>query len=143
MWSSSDPGVAMIDSSTGTITGMSAGTATISFTRYNSCGLSNSATRTITVIAAKDANGNDLPESVQTYVSIYPNPTSDVLNISLPEGSENATIILTDITGKVVATQQATSLSQTLNLSGLAKGNYMLTIATATRKWVEKVMVVE
>ena len=64
-----------------------------------------------------------------------------MLNISLPEGSENATIMLTDVTGKVVATQQANSLSQTLNLSGLAKGNYMLTIATSTRKWVEKVVV--
>ncbi|NCX95386.1 MAG: T9SS C-terminal target domain-containing protein, partial [Chitinophagia bacterium] len=62
------------------------------------------------------------------------------LNISLPEGSEDASIILTDVTGKVVATQQANTLSQTLNLSGLAKGNYMLTITTATRKWVEKVV---
>ena len=60
-------------------------------------------------------------ESVQTDFAIYPNPTSDVLNI--PAGFSD--IKLFDITGRVVYT--AASVESTIDLSTLTAGTYILT----------------
>ncbi|TXI80490.1 MAG: hypothetical protein E6Q44_07040, partial [Flavobacteriales bacterium] len=55
-WSSSNTGVATINSSTGAITGMGAGTATMTYTVAGTGGCSNAtATRTVTVTAAPTA----------------------------------------------------------------------------------------
>ena len=47
-WSSATPSVATVDATTGVVTGVSAGNATITYTFTNSCGTS-SASQTITV----------------------------------------------------------------------------------------------
>ena len=62
-------------------------------------------------------------------VVIYPNPASTNINIVLGE-RKNATLKLTGISGQTVRSMQASGNAQkaTLNVSGLAAGNYILSV---------------
>src|SRR6478735_553296 len=73
-------------------------------------------------------------------VQVYPNPTTDLLQISAQETS-NMQATLTDLTGKLVLSQNlpATSKRQ-LNLSALAKGTYLLRLETQKCTSVQKII---
>jgi hypothetical protein len=60
-------------------------------------------------------------------VQIFPNPTTDVLNIVLPN-EQNAAMLLTDNQGRLVLTQNLTQQQTSINTDNLAKGNYNITI---------------
>lgn len=71
--------------------------------------------------------------------TLYPNPTTDVLNISSKNGLNASEIRITDMTGKVVKVQKDAS---TVNVSNLASGTYLIDITTkegkATSKFIKK-----
>lgn len=71
-------------------------------------------------------------------LSMYPNPVSDVLNISSNNGLDIQNITITDINGRTV--KQATT-SQ-INVSDLASGTYIVKVqadkGTATSKFIKK-----
>jgi hypothetical protein len=80
-------------------------------------------------------------------LSVFPNPTSDVLNVALElEEAADVTYIVTDITGRVInmATQSnVTEATSTLDVSSLAGGVYFITAQTAegkqaTQRFVKK-----
>lgn len=60
--------------------------------------------------------------------SVYPNPATDVLNIKMNE--EVASVVITALDGKVVATENSTSI----NISGLNTGMYIYTITGVSGK---------
>jgi hypothetical protein len=60
--------------------------------------------------------------------SVYPNPATDVLNIKMNE--EVASVVITALDGKVVATETSTSV----NISELNTGMYIYTITGASGK---------
>jgi hypothetical protein len=68
---------------------------------------------------------------------VYPVPANNTLHISLTKPlSQNATVILYDINGKVALQQKAiiNSINQQLNISALAEGNYNLVIIDNGKK---------
>lgn len=71
--------------------------------------------------------------------TLYPNPTTDVLNISSKNGLNATEIRITDLSGKVVKVQKEAS---TVNVSDLASGTYLIDITTkegkATSKFIKK-----
>lgn len=71
--------------------------------------------------------------------TLYPNPTTDVLNISSKNGLTASEIRITDLSGKVVKVQKEAS---TVNVSDLATGTYLIDITTkegkATSKFIKK-----
>ncbi|MFZ6053165.1 T9SS type A sorting domain-containing protein [Halocola ammonii] len=69
----------------------------------------------------------DEPETNQLNVSVFPNPTSDLINIEL-DGTNNGTIELLDLTGKVIVSEVFQSNQSTLDLSGEARGIYLLKV---------------
>lgn len=73
-----------------------------------------------------------------SYITIYPNPTSDFLNIEINKPEEPGAITLTDITGRVVL--QSTFTSR-IDVSHLPKGMYLLSVYTNTEKFVRKIIV--
>lgn len=86
--------------------------------------------------------------SIINKVNLYPNPVADELNINyeLNNGSD-VTIVVTDITGKVVAEvsnadQAAGQQTVNINTTGFANGMYTVSINTEagniTRKFVKK-----
>jgi hypothetical protein len=66
---------------------------------------------------------NALKENI---LSVYPNPASDILHVKLPDAGFTS-ISLADITGKVVLSKRVTSGIQTIDISGLNAGIYLLT----------------
>lgn len=71
-------------------------------------------------------------------LQVYPNPTSNVLNISMQGNTENAILRLFDITGREVVHHAVNGNSVTINVETLPKGIYILRIADATKKIVVK-----
>ena len=65
-------------------------------------------------------------EKVKNKVSIYPNPTSDVLNIST-NSNNISELMIKDITGKIILTQQFNS-KVTINTENYAKGVYLIDV---------------
>ena len=75
-------------------------------------------------------------------VKVYPNPASDVLNISLPSDSENgATVKLIDAVGKAVLETGFTGTSHVLNIESLSAGIYVLIIQDGTSVVKQKVVI--
>jgi hypothetical protein len=66
--------------------------------------------------------------SENNAVSIYPNPTQQLLNVVLNQHSGSSTIELFDAFGKKVISEKTTSSSTKLDLSKLAKGVYLIRI---------------
>jgi len=83
------------------------------------------------------------PASSEQFFSenftLYPNPTTDGLNIESKNGLVAGEIRITDMTGKVVKVQKDAS---TVNVSNLASGTYLIDITTkegkATSKFIKK-----
>lgn len=71
--------------------------------------------------------------------TLYPNPTTDVLNITSKNGLNASEIRITDLSGKVVKVQRD---ALTINVSNLAAGTYLIDITTnqgkASSKFIKK-----
>ena len=77
-------------------------------------------------------------ETAISEISVYPNPTSSVINIAA-EGMQNITII--DMTGRVVMSKDVNSNFETISAESFAKANYMVRIATADGVVVKNIVV--
>ena len=69
-----------------------------------------------------------LDMAADLIVNVYPNPAKDQLNVV---SSQNATVQLFDLAGKLVATESVIAANQqhTINTSSIAAGVYMLKIS--------------
>ena len=66
-------------------------------------------------------------QNVKNNISIYPNPTTEILNISTP--FENGfDYVLTNITGRIIYQNHSNSKNTFLQTSHFANGNYFLTV---------------
>lgn len=88
--------------------------------------------------------GNITVGTLNTALSVYPNPASAVLNIDfLPEG-EQSQISLVDFSGKTVRKilVSGTAMSHTeLQTQGIATGIYQLIIQTGSAEYIRKVVI--
>jgi Secretion system C-terminal sorting domain len=76
-------------------------------------------------------------------ISITPNPTSDKVNINLNQNevsNQTAKVVLSDMTGRQILTQNTTSGALELDLSNLAKGMYVLTVQSNNAIYQEKII---
>jgi hypothetical protein len=74
-------------------------------------------------------------------ITIYPNPTSQLLNIDLGSNTNFESIILTDLQGKIVKQlNQGNSSKLQIDLSNLSNGLYMLKINTTNGLNIHKVL---
>ena len=65
---------------------------------------------------------------VESFISVYPNPTKGLFNLSLGQVSDNATVVVYDMLGKEVINQQLKSQSTLIDLTGNDKGIYFVKI---------------
>jgi uncharacterized protein YjdB len=119
-WSSSNATRATV--SGGNVTGIAAGTVTISYTVSNSCG-SRSATHGVSVAPASVChtmvnNGG----AVSSDIFVYPNPATSMLRI---EAQVKINVLVLSMDGKVILTQNDATA---IDISQLADGMYIVMI---------------
>lgn len=71
-------------------------------------------------------------------VEVYPNPTTDVVNVTSPVGSE---ISITNLTGAVVKTVNANANNTAIQVSDLTSGIYVLRVLSEGKNFVTKVVI--
>ncbi len=67
-----------------------------------------------------------LSKEVQLDFAIYPNPSTDNLNIQLPTGISKAEVKLFDLTGKLLKSINITSAKNEIDVKNLSAGMYLL-----------------
>lgn len=81
---------------------------------------------------------DNVEETTTSEISVYPNPTSSVINIAA-ENMQNITIM--DMTGRVVMNKDVNSNFETISTEGFAQANYMVRIATNDGVVVKNIVV--
>ncbi|MCA8833204.1 M4 family metallopeptidase [Hymenobacter pini] len=85
---------------------------------------------------ASIAGGSSLSNSVEKAITVFPNPATDELNISLASKAGVVSATVTDLRGARVA--GARFEGGRLNVAGLAKGIYLLTVSDGQKSFHEK-----
>lgn len=78
-------------------------------------------------------NGQANVENLTNHsLKVYPNPNNGVFNINLPEGLSNGSLIVRDITGRVVLERKVRQGNQTklINIETVESGNYMIELSS-------------
>ena len=81
-----------------------------------------------------------------TNMLVFPNPSTEAINVNLNlKSSQKVSIELTDITGKLILTKDAGTLTgeskQTLNVSSISKGTYLVRVVTESGIEVRKIVI--
>lgn len=87
-----------------------------------------------------ECNTLSLDGSKTVTFNMFPNPTKNTLNIELPNATQ-AKVNVYDITGKIVLNEQINNTQETLNVSGLNSGVYILQLETATGTSSKKLII--
>lgn len=77
---------------------------------------------------------------LDNILSIYPNPTNDIVNITIKDNSILKTIELYDVQGRLLQTQLVNDISSEVSLAERAKGMYFIKINTDKGSKVEKLI---
>ena len=83
-------------------------------------------------------------ESLTKALSLYPNPASTVLNVSLGSLTQSEySISLLDIQGKEVLSKQIENagLIESVSLQGIAKGMYLAVVKTNNNRYTKKIII--
>lgn len=89
-------------------------------------GCSASQIQYVTITKGSDNGTNGVEDAIFGAISIYPNPASDVLNISDMNQSINS-IVIVDMIGKVVYSTNTNSETITVDVSTFNTGTYFIT----------------
>ncbi|MBP7496480.1 MAG: T9SS type A sorting domain-containing protein [Bacteroidales bacterium] len=72
---------------------------------------------------------------------IYPNPTSDIININTSKNAINALCSIINLTGSIVFSKTLNESTNTLNLNNLPQGIYILNIKFADKTINKKIII--
>ena len=101
------------------------------------CGKSDSQTKTIGI----DTTLNTDNFTLENAFTIYPNPTSNLLNITLNQNFKNIKVILFDTKGNAVINKEVQDLSVlSLDISTLSSGTYVLKIKADQETFTSKII---
>lgn len=113
------------------------GTKNITLIATNSSGSSTSITQTVSVNTC-----TGLEELTNAQISIYPNPASDYITISVDNAIEYLTIKLIDVLGNEILSNYTQQSVSKLYLSGISNGIYSLSIIDSQNRAFTKLIVV-
>lgn len=85
-------------------------------------------------------NSASIDENEKLKLNIFPNPTSDIINIISDNITSNAAYSLVSIDGKIVKEGILSNTTQ-INVSDLTKGIYSLTVKDNDKTYVNKVII--
>ncbi len=124
---------------TGRVYGVAPGTANVYYTASNTCGTATSS-YALSVTAGRSENGSVVAEGTEgNDIAVFPNPTSGIVTVQIP-GTGSSDINVTDMSGKVVVMQSATTNKSDLDLSRLSPGIYQITVNNGVQVFTSKVV---
>ena len=101
-------------------------------TTYSITGVVGACTNSMTITQNVNAC-TGINESIASLISVYPNPSNGVLNITLTaELSKNASLEVYDALGKLVVKQVLDNALNTINMSNLDNGIYTFKVLNNT-----------
>ena len=100
-----------------------AGTFPVTYTYTDTIGCEGSTTANVMVLDCASIGENTLEG-----VSVYPNPATTHITISLPAHMQNANATLLDAGGKIINSWNISTNSFDVNLEGLSNGMYVLEV---------------
>lgn len=130
IWTSSNEAIATVTN--GVVTGVAKGTVTITAKSEDG---NFEATCQVTVL---DNTSTELVSA--NGIGLYPNPASEVVTVTV---NENGTLVIIDLLGAQVASQQVFAGSQTVELNGLTAGTYMVQFKARSGKTVVSKLIVK
>jgi hypothetical protein len=112
----------------------------ISVQGMNSCGAGTGSSMEINV---KTCAGNPETE-MNSHIQIYPNPTDQILNVTIRGMEKNLELSLLNVDGKMLYQRSWECISpefhEQIDVSGLSKGIYLMKILNNDRVYFEKVI---
>ena len=134
VWSSGTPTIATVNSSTGVVSGLSLGSAIVTYTVTNSCG-SSSATVSVSVYDCL-TDVREINNSIGAALTVYPNPTSgifacEVTGISLSDIYEIH--IVNELGVTVYLNRHIEAAKTKIDLSKMSLGNYFLQLISKNK----------
>jgi hypothetical protein len=140
VWSSVTPAFATVNT-IGVVNGVGVGIDTIKYKVTNNCGVAT-ATKVVTVTAGRVINNGTVAAGTEgDDITLYPNPTSGVINLDIPGSTGTNAVMVTDMSGKVVLTEFTNDGKISLDLSKLAAGSYHINVNTGNRLFTQLVVV--
>ncbi len=124
--------------STGNVTG----TINVNYavTDVNGCRNSRTIASNIITCATKGITANTAQSTVDDII-VYPNPAKSFINLHIKTLVGTGSIVITDLFGKQIKQQNLSIGTNTINVSGFAKGMYLVSVITEESKKVTKVVI--
>jgi len=92
---------------------------------------------TITVVAE---GALSISEAQRLKFETFPNPASNNVSIQLPSGTEKATVHFYDSLGRLALSKKVTSMKNTIDVSSISSGVYILKVVTEDKIGSQKFM---
>jgi len=92
---------------------------------------------TITVVAE---GALSISEAQRLKFETFPNPASNNVSIQLPSGTEKATVHFYDSLGRLALSKKVTSMKNTIDVSSINSGVYILKVVTEDKIGSQKFM---
>ncbi len=121
-------------------TSNSAGSGSVSYTVTNAGGCSNTRTINANVVASCKGVTTNQQNTVNSIV-LYPNPAHSLINLKVKTLIGAGNIVVTDLYGKQIKQQSLSMGINTIDVSSLAKGMYLVSVITENSKQTQKVIV--
>ncbi|MFY7964162.1 MAG: choice-of-anchor tandem repeat GloVer-containing protein [Chitinophagaceae bacterium] len=140
-WSSSNPSVLTINSSTGVANTVSIGSGSITYTT-TSLGCSNSRSLAGVVANCPLARGINTQSSYDNEsFYLYPNPAKSNISIQVNDIFNEGQIIITDILGKQLIKHNANTGLNNMSINSLNKGVYFVVVITDQKTLTKKLII--
>ncbi len=140
-WASSNNALATV--SGGVVTGVAAGSVTISYSVTSTCGTATTTHNTTVVPIGSCTVNVENTEDAEKRLLAYPNPNTGSFTVTLPIAVNSATICITDVYGKVIVQRVIAgtkAIKEHFRLN-TAAGNYFIKVVTTDAVYTGKVIV--
>ena len=82
-------------------------------------------------------------QNISNDVLIYPNPASQQVSISLPNGFENANVVMTDLSGRIILNSSVIGTNSILDISQISNGLFIITITFGEKISIQKITIIK
>lgn len=91
-------------------------------------------------ICRVQASALNISDNPLQNATVYPNPTSGIINITIPSLNEKTTLTVYDLQGRMVYTEATNQVENSIRLEGIQDGVYLVQIDNSTGSITKKII---